>query len=365
MFKISEITSFLDEFAPALLKENYDNVGLLIGDKNDLLESILLTLDITEKVIDEAISKKCNLIISHHPILFKSLKKIGTNTEEERIIRKAIKHDISIYASHTNLDNIKGGVNFKLAEKINLKNIKILNPKSNNINRIISFCPEEYKDLILNELYKAGAGNIGNYKNCSYSSEGTGTFLPTENANPFEGNIGIESKIKEVKIEVLVPNYLTDKVLRALKKSHPYEEVAYYIHDTENTNQDTGIGAIGELENEIDEIEFLKYLKTVLPIDYIRHTELLNKKIKTVAVCGGSGAFLTKKAISEGADVFISADFKYHDYFEAEKKILIADIGHYETEICTKELFYEVITKKFSNIVVLISDTVTKPYNYI
>lgn len=363
--KIKEIIKYLDAFAPHSLKESYDNVGLLIGDANQDLSAVLVTLDITEDIVNEAILRGCNFIVSHHPILFKGLQKIGNNTEEERVIIKVIKHDIVIYASHTNLDNIKGGVNYKLADKIGLKNVQILSPKYNNLNRLITFCPNEYKQVILNSLFDAGAGNIGKYQNCSFVSMGSGSFTPMTEANPFEGKVGELSVVDEVKVEVLVPDYAVNNVLNALKESHPYEEVAYYLHKIENVNQETGIGAIGELEHEMGEVDFLQYLKTVLPIDYIKYTQLLGTKIKKVALCGGSGSFLTQKAISAGADVFISADFKYHDYFLAEKKILIADIGHYETEICTKELFYEVITKKFSNIVVLISDTVTKPYNYI
>jgi len=365
METVKEIVQYLHSFAPLYLQESYDNVGLLIGDENQKVTGILTTLDITEKVIDEAISKNVNVIVAHHPIIFKGLKKINGNSLVEKCVIKAIKNDINLIACHTNLDHVQNGVNFKLSSIIGLKNLQILAPRKEELFSLSTYVPIDSASKVLDALFNAGAGKIGNYDDCSFTSDGVGSFKPLENANPTLGEKNVFEKVNEQKIEVLVAKEFVNKVLFELKKNHPYEEVAYFLTKLENENQTTGAGMVGELVEEMDEKEFLLYLKSILPIDYIKYTPFLNKKIKKVAVCGGSGAFLTSKAIAAGCQVFISADFKYHDYFEAEDKILIADIGHYETEICTKELFYEILSKKFSNIAVLISDTVTKPYNYL
>lgn len=277
----------------------------------------------------------------------------------------AIQNNIAIFAAHTNLDNIVNGVSYKMAEKLNLKNVQILLPKKQTLSKLTTFIPKSHTDLVLKKLFEAGAGQIGNYSECSFTQSGIGTYKPNDNSNPFEGKSGELSTVEEDRVEVIVPIHLQNKILQTLKQHHPYEEVAYYLQNLENNNQEVGSGAIGVLENPVDEFEFLNFIKKQFNVIGLRHTALINKKITKVAVCGGSGSFLLKNAIASGADIFITSDFKYHEYFDAENKIVIADIGHYESEECTKEIFYDLLNKKFSNIAVLLGATVTKPYNYL
>ena len=363
--QIKTVTDFLESIAPLELQENYDNAGLIVGDFKTEITCILLSLDVTEEVIDEAIAKGCNLIIAHHPIIFKGLKKLNGKNYVERTVIKAIKNDIAIYASHTNLDHITNGVNFKIAEKLNLLNVKILAPKSNILTKLTTFSPPEHTEKVLKALFEAGSGNIGNYSDCSFHNQGIGTYTPNDHALPFEGTKNKKSEVKEDRIEVILPNYIQQKVIAALNKEHPYEEVAYYLENLENINQEIGAGAVGKIANPTNEIDFLNQIKSAFNVKALRYTKLLNKPITKVAVCGGSGSFLLKDAIASGAEIFITSDFKYHEYFDAENKIVIADIGHYETEECTKELFFDLLSKKFSNIAVILGSTVTKPYNYL
>lgn len=362
---IQIITNYLESIAPLSLQESYDNAGLIVGNPNTEITGILITLDSTEEVIDEAIQKGCNLVIAHHPIIFKGLTKLNGKNYVERTVIKAIQNNVAIYAAHTNLDNIKNGVNYKIASKLNLQNVQILSTKRNTLCQLITFVPPSHTEVVLKALNEAGAGQIGDYKDCSFTSKGTGAFTPNNSANPFEGKINVSSKVEEDKIEVIFPSYLQGKIISALKSAHPYEEVAYYLFNLENKNQEIGSGAYGNTSEPTNELDFLHFIKKTFNVQQLRHTALLNKKITKVAVCGGSGSFLLKDAIASGADIFITSDFKYHEYFDAENKILIADIGHYETEECTKEIFYELLNKKFSNIAVLLGATVTKPYNYL
>lgn len=361
--KISQIISKLEKFAPPSLQESYDNSGLLVGDKNNEVTSVLLTLDITEDVVEEAKSKNCNLIIAHHPIIFSGLKTLTGNTYIERTVIKAIQNNIALYAIHTNLDNVINGVNKKFANKIGLTNTKILSPKKNTLKKLTTYVPLVNTDDILEALAAAGAGNIGEYENCSFQHTGIGTFKPTKNANPHIGEAEKLEHVQENKIEVIVPEYAVSNVLKALNESHPYEEVAYYLSPLENINQEIGSGMLGELSTEMDSNAFLSHLKSSLNLDVIKFTPF-NEKIQKVAICGGSGRFLLNNAISSGADAFVSADFKYHEYFDAENKIMICDIGHYESEVATKELFYEVLSENMSNIALVFSETETNPIRY-
>ena len=361
--KLSEIIHVLETFAPPALQESYDNVGLYCGDSDSVISKVLVSLDITEEVVDEAIQTGCQLVVAHHPIIFKPLKKLTGSNYVERTLLKAIKNNVALYAAHTNLDNIQGGVNFKLAEKLGLRNVRILQPISNNLQKLTVFVPLENTEALLDALGKAGAGQIGNYKNCSFRVEGTGTFLPNDLANPHIGEANKQEEVKENRVEVIFPKHLENKVMAAMYSSHPYEEVAYYLNDLTNTNQETGAGAIGELDTELSVEEFLKHLKSSLHLKAIRHTTF-SGKIKRVAVCGGAGSFLLKKAIASRADAFVSADFKYHEFFDAEGKLMIADVGHYESEFYTKELFFELLTKKIPNIAILFSAINTNPVKY-
>jgi len=365
MPKIKEITTYLESFAPLAYQETYDNAGLLVGQYNWEVKGILITLDITEDIIDEAIYKNCNLIVAHHPIIFKGLKKLNGNNYVERTVIKAIKNDIALYASHTNLDAVKNGVNYKIAEKLGLKSCKILKPKSNILNKLITFIPIDRTDEVLKAMYGAGAGNIGNYNECSFKIKGTGSFTPNENSNPFIGNRGIKEETEENRIEVIFPSYLKNKILTALKNNHPYEEVAYYIQELENENQEVGSGLIGTLPEKMKTIDFLHDLKLKMNLKVIKYTNIVKDNIEKVAVCGGSGSFLLQDAIKQQADVFVSSDFKYHEFFDAENRLVIADIGHYESEHFTKELFLEVLSEKYSNIALVLSETKTNPINYL
>lgn len=363
--QLSKIISILEDFAPLSLQESYDNAGLIIGSHKDEISSALICIDITEEVIEEAIEKNCNLIISHHPIVFSGLKKINGKNYVERCIIKAIKNDIAIYACHTNIDSVAKGVSHKMAEKLNLNNCKILSPSKGNLNKIVCYVPTEHQESVRQAMFNAGAGSIGDYNNCSFNSKGCGTFKAGENTNPYVGEINKQHTEEEIKIETIVPSHYTGKVISAMLSKHPYEEVAYDIYPLNNTNPQIGFGIIGELDNAIDSIEFLKNTKDIFNCQYIKHTPLVKEKVKKVALCGGSGSFLLSTAISKKADVYISGDFKYHDYFNAEDKIIIADIGHYESEQFTKEIFYELLTKKLPNFAVRISEINTNPINYI
>ncbi len=360
--KLKEIISFLETHSPLSLQESYDNSGLITGSLNKDITAALLTIDTTEEVIDEAINKKCNLIISHHPIIFSGIKSLTGKNYIERTIIKAIKNDIAIYAMHTNLDISNNGVNDKICEKLNLKNCKSLDSEK-NLKKLITYVPEKYADKVRAAIFTAGAGHIGNYSDCSFNSTGQGSFKPLEGTKPFVGEKKQIHFENEIKIETVFPDYLQNKIINALKNSHPYEEVAYDIYKLENKNN-FGLGRVGILEHEISEIDFLKILKNTFG-GVIRYTKLLNKPIKKVAVCGGSCSFLLNKAINSGADIFISSDFKYHQFFDAENKIIIADLGHFETEQFTKELFYDILTKKFINFAVHFSKIKTNPINYL
>lgn len=363
--KIKDITDHLEAFAPPAYQESYDNSGLLTGSPYQEVSGVLITLDCTEPVVDEAIERGCNLIVAHHPIIFKGLKKLTGSSYVERTVIKAIKHDIGIYAIHTNLDNVQNGVNKKICEKIGLINVRILQPKSQTLTKLVTFIPSEHAGTVLTALYAAGAGQIGNYENCSFSVEGRGTFKPNEYAHPSIGQKKVQEVVAETRVEVIFPSYLQTKVLEALKKAHPYEEVAFYLTPLTNQNQEVGSGMIGELASAQEPSEFLKRLKNSMDLKVIRHTRLLDQPITKVAVCGGAGSFLLPQARQAGAQIYISADFKYHEFFDAEDNITIADIGHYESEVFTRELLAEVLTKKFPTFAINFSRTVTNPISYL
>ena len=362
---INNIIESLERLAPRVYQEEYDNSGLLTGNPTEEVKGILITLDCTEDVVEEALAKSCNLIVAHHPILFKGIKKLTGQTYVERVLIKAIQNNIAIYAVHTNLDNVINGVNKKIAERIGLKNLQILLPKKNTLMKLVTFIPKEHKETVLASLHEAGAGQIGNYKNCSFTVEGEGAFLPADHANPFKGSKGVLEKTDEDRVEVIFPTFLRGKVLSALQDSHPYEEVAYYLTSLENENQEVGAGIIGELVIPEEPIAFLQRVKFNMNTACIRHTRVSSNKVIKVAVCGGAGSFLLQTAIRQGADVFISADFKYHEFFDADNKIIIADIGHYESEQYTKELLGEFLQENFPTFAIIFSNVVTNPISYL
>ncbi|NJB70729.1 dinuclear metal center YbgI/SA1388 family protein [Saonia flava] len=361
---VKHITNILEELAPLSYAEDFDNVGLLVGNENTEVSGILVTLDTLENVVDEAIAKKCNLIVSFHPIIFKGLKKITGASYVERIVIKAIQNNISIYSMHTALDNSPEGVNAKICEVLGLKNIHILIPQGNTIKKLTTYVPKESADKLKESLFNAGAGNIGNYSNCSFSVDGIGTYKPEEQSNPTKGKIGEIHYENETQICVTYDKKAEPKILKALFHNHPYEEIAYEVLTLENTNQNIGMGMIGELEEPMNEKEFLKLLRVNMKAKGIRHSELLGEQIKKVAVLGGSGAFAIGAAKEAGANIFVSADIKYHQFYEAEGKMIVADIGHYETEQFTKNLLVDYLTKKIPNFAVSLSESITNPIKY-
>lgn len=363
--KLQEITDCLEAYAPLAYQESYDNAGLICGSKDMDITAALICLDSTEAVIDEAIERGCNLVIAHHPIVFSGLKKFNGKNYVQRVIIKAIRNNIAIYAAHTNLDNVHNGVNAKIAEKLGLINCTVLAPQKNLLKKLVTFCPEAKAEEVRIALFNAGAGKIANYDECSFNTLGTGTFRAGAGSDPFVGEIGKQHQEKEVRIETVYSQHIESQLLKALFNAHPYEEVAYDLIPLSNTHNRIGAGLVGELPEESNEMDFLKYLKTVMKADSLRYTALRDKKVKKISICGGSGSFLLGDAIKSGADVFVTADFKYHQFFDAENRIIIADIGHYESEQFTVELFYEILKKKFSTFALLISTINTNPIKYL
>lgn len=364
MPKLHEIISELERFAPLSYQESYDNCGLLTGHGDMDITGALLSLDCIESTIDEAIAKGYNLIIAHHPIIFGGLKRLNGTNYVERTIIKAIQNHIAIYACHTNLDNVKLGVNKKIADKLGLVNQRILSPKKSLLKKLVTFVPAGHLESVRSALFEAGAGNIGNYDQCSFMLEGTGSFRGNEHSNPVLGEKGKLSLEKETRLELIFEGVRQGGILSALRQSHPYEEVAYDIYQLENSYQDVGSGMTGELKEPMPETEFLTLLKQVFNVKFLKHTALRQKAIKTVALCGGSGSFLLKNAINSKSDIYISSDFKYHEFFDAEGNIVVADIGHFETEQFTPEIFYEIISNKFPNFATYLTETNTNPVNY-
>jgi len=361
---LQELTQFLDTKIPKSLQESYDNVGLLVGDPAMEISGVLISLDVTEDVVREAIEKGCNLIVAHHPLIFKPLKKITNQGYVERTVYLVIQKGVAVYVAHTNLDHVDFGVNARFAAKLGLSDVKILVPKSAILRKLVVFVPENETDALIRELSDAGAGGIGNYSECSFRVLGTGTFKPNEKANPTIGQHGNFESVKENRVEMIFPSFLESKILNAMRLSHPYEEVAYYVQSVENEWQEVGAGAIGVLDDPLDELDFLQLLKEKMKTGGIRHTAFTGKKIQKIALCGGSGSFLLKNAIQASADAFVTADVKYHDFFDADGKIMYVDIGHFESEQFTGEIFFELLSEKFPNIAVILSSTPTNPVHY-
>lgn len=362
---IREITSYIESFAPLAYQESYDNAGLLVGNPDDEAGSALVTIDVTEQVVDEAIAGGFGLIIAHHPLIFGGIKKVNGQTETGRCLIKAIKNNVAVYAAHTNLDSVTGGVNSRICEKLGLTGCRILSPLKGQLRKLVTFIPVAHARKVQEAVFGAGAGSIGNYDHCGYTLEGQGSFRGNEASQPFTGKKGAVHLEPEIRFETIFPAAQQTQVVRALLKAHPYEEVAYDLYPIENEFALTGSGMIGELPDEQDEVDFLKSVQRVFGVSVIKHSHLLEKKIKNVAVCGGAGSFLIRHAIGAEADVFLTGDLKYHQYFEAEGKIVLADIGHFESEQFTKELFYELLTKKFPTFAVRLSEINTNPVNYL
>jgi len=363
--KIKEIISVLEEMTPLAYAEDFDNVGLLLGDVETISTGILVCHDALENVVDEAIANKCNLIVCFHPILFSGLKKINGKNYVERVLLKAIKNDIAIYAVHTALDNHQDGVNKIISDALGLINPKILIPKQNFIRKLVTYTIPENADKLRNALFDAGAGSIGNYDNCSFNSQGIGTYMGNEHSNPEIGERFEFVEGNEIKIEVTFEKHLQKKILKTLLSKHVYEEVAYEIYDLQNEHQNIGLGMIGELKEPMQEKDFLLFVKDKMLSEGIRHSEFTGKPIKKVAVLGGSGSYAIKNAISAGADAFLTADLKYHNFYEAENQLILADIGHFESERYTKNYIVDFLRKKILNFAIILSEENTNPVKYL
>jgi dinuclear metal center YbgI/SA1388 family protein len=351
--------------APLAYAEDFDNVGLLVGNPATEVTGILVCHDALESVIEEAIAKKCNLIVCFHPIVFSGVKKITGKNYVERVVIKAIKNDIAIYAVHTALDNHQEGVNKIFCDALGLTNTKILIPKPNFIRKLVTYTIPENAEQVRNALFDAGAGNIGNYENCSFNSQGIGTYMGNEHSDPKIGNRFEFVEGNEIKIEVTFEKHLESNILKALFSKHVYEEVAYEIYELQNGHQNIGLGMIGELKKPMSEKDFLLFVKDKMQAEGIRHSQFTGKPIKKVAVLGGSGSFAIKNAISAGADAFLTADLKYHNFYEAENELILADIGHFESERYTKNYIVDYLRKKILNFAIILSEENTNPVKYL
>ena len=363
--RIKEILSYIEEKVPKSLKEDFDNVGLLVGNNNSECSGVLITLDVTHEILEEAISKKCNLIISHHPIIFKGLKSITESDSIGQLVIKAIQQGIAIYAMHTNLDNAPFGVSKILADKLGLQNTTVLHPFEKGLKKLVTFCPKDHVANVRQALFSAGAGHIGNYDSCSYNTEGFGTFRALENTNPFVGEKGKLHTEAETRIEVIYEAYQESTILKTLFSAHPYEEVAFDCISITNKGGKAGLGIIGELPETISFEEFSSHLKKILGIPFIKYSKALDKPVKKIALCGGSGSSFILDAVHSGVDIYITGDLKYHDFQSAEDKLILIDGGHYETEQFAKEIIYLLISEKFSNFAILISENNTNYTRYL
>ena len=362
--RIHQLLHCIEQLAPPSYQESYDNSGLITGNASWSCTGALLSLDCTESVVEEAIASSCNLIIAHHPIVFAGMKKLTGADYVQRTVIKAIQNNIAIYACHTNLDNVQNGVNRKIGEKLGLKQLRILQPKEGILRKLVTFVPQSHHQKVLDALFAAGSGCIGNYDSCSFNVEGTGTFRGNADSTPFLGEAGKLSHEKEIRIEVVFESPYQSRLKEALLASHPYEEVAFDIYPLANTHPAVGSGMIGEWDNGVDEEAFLKQVKACFKAGVLKHTAFTGKPIKKVAFCGGSGSFLLKEAIRKGADAYITADLKYHEFFDADARLLLVDTGHFESEQFTPEIFYDCIRKNFPTFAIHLSKTNTNPINY-
>ncbi len=362
---VRDICRIMEEYAPLCLQESYDNAGLVIGNRDQVVRKILVSIDVTEAVVEEAIENQCEMIISHHPLIFRGLRKITGGSSVERAVINAIKHEVAIYASHTNLDKAYLGVSWKMAEKLDLTDLQVLSPIADGLLKLVTFVPESHWESLKKALFSAGAGTIGAYDSCSFSVLGTGTFRATESCHPYVGETGIEHFEKEMRLEVIVPDCRRNEVIEALLQEHPYEEPVYDFYKLSNDWPQVGLGVVGNLPEEREEWDVLQTIKQTFGCRCIRHTPLLGRKVRRIALCGGSGAEFLPMAIRSKAQIYVTADCKYHEFFNAEDQIILADIGHFESEQFTKELIVDCIKKKIPTFAFVFSKTNTNPINYL
>lgn len=362
---VREVTSILESFAPLAFQEDYDNSGLIVGDANMEVTGVLLTIDVTPQVVAEAVAGGANLIVAHHPVIFKGLKRITGKSYVEQVVVDAIRNNIAIYAAHTNIDSVQGGVSFKMAEVLGLTNTQVLSPLTGQLVKLVTFVPTEYAEAVRQAMFNAGAGVIGNYDSCSFNIQGQGTFRAGDGTNPFVGEMGKIHFEPEVRVETIVPRHILNAVVKAMVEAHPYEEVAYDVYPLDLPYKKAGLGVVGDLPEPMNTIDFVKHVKQQFRAPCVRYTNPVKDFISRVAICGGSAISLLNDAIAANADVFITADVKYHQFFDAENRIVILDIGHFESEQFTIDIFYDLLSKKISNFAVLKSKVRTNPINYI
>ncbi len=363
--KIKSILEELENLAPLSLQESYDNSGLQMGDPNDEFKAALFCLDVTIDVVNEAVEKGCNLIISHHPVFFSPIKQLNFQESIPAMLKVAVLNEISIYSIHTNLDNVHNGVNHEIANRLGLINQKVLKPKGDSMYKLVYFCPTKEEEKVRAAVFKAGGGNVGNYDSCSFSQLGSGSFRAKEGAEPHIGEVGKLHKEEELRVEIILPKQSKSKVIRALLTTHPYEEVAYDLYELDLRDASIGSGMVGDLPQGMGSEKFLQLIKETFNVKQLRYTKIMSAQVNRVALCGGSGSFLLEEAIQSGADLFLSADFKYHQFFEADEKITIADIGHFETEQYTGELLQAYLKEKFPNFASYLTSISTNPINYL
>ncbi len=362
---VREVTSILESFAPLAFQEDYDNSGLIVGDANMEVTGVLLTIDVTPQVVAEAVAGRANLIVAHHPVIFKGLKRITGKSYVEQVVVNAIKNNVAIYAAHTNIDSVQGGVSFKMAEVLGLTSTQVLSPLTGQLVKLVTFVPTEYAEAVRQAMFNAGAGVIGNYDFCSFNIQGQGTFRAGDGTNPFVGEKGTIHFEPEFRVETVVPRYKLNAVINAMVEAHPYEEVAYDVYPLDLPYKKAGLGVVGDLPEPMNTIDFVKHVKQLFRVPCVRYTNPVKDFISRVAICGGSAISLLNDAIAANADVFITADVKYHQFFDAENRIVILDIGHFESEQFTIDIFYDLLSKKISNFAVLKSKVRTNPINYI
>ncbi|HOK61167.1 Nif3-like dinuclear metal center hexameric protein [Tenuifilum sp.] len=362
---VREVTSILESFAPLAFQEDYDNSGLIVGDANMEVTGVLLTIDVTPQVVAEAVAGRANLIVAHHPVIFKGLKRITGKSYVEQVVVNAIKNNVAIYAAHTNIDSVQGGVSFKMAEVLGLTSTQVLSPLTGQLVKLVTFVPTEYAEAVRQAMFNAGAGVIGNYDFCSFNIQGQGTFRAGDGTNPFVGEKGKIHFEPEVRVETIVPRHILNAVVKAMVEAHPYEEVAYDVYPLDLPYKKAGLGVVGDLPEPMNTIDFVKHVKQQFGAPCVRYTNPVKDFISRVAICGGSAISLLNDAIAANADVFITADVKYHQFFDAENRIVIIDIGHFESEQFTVDIFYDLLSKKISNFAVLKSKVRTNPINYI
>ena len=363
MMKVQEIIRCIEEWAPPALQESYDNSGLILGNPNDKVNGVMLCLDVTEEVVEEAKSKKCNLIVSHHPLIFQPIKRLNGKTQKERTILKLIRSEIALYAAHTSLDNAEKGINHALAGLLGVSRLKTLIPKAGLLKKLVTFCPIDHTEKVRKALFDAGAGNIGNYDSCSFNLQGTGSFRANDYATPFVGKRNQLHLEPETRIETIFPSYLQSRILEALLASHPYEEVAYDIYSLDNDYENVGSGVVGLLNKPSEPKAFLLKVKKALGIKTLNYSHFTKKSISRVAICSGSGSFAIMPALAAGADALITADVRYHDYQIPEGKLLLIDAGHYETEVIVKEILFNRLCEKFPNFAVFMAKKDINPIN--